>query len=83
MSTPLKVVPIPTSDISDVARGLRSLADAVERGDYQDAHNLAWVIDGGNGRIDIGMLGRAPEPAATAYFLYGLAKRRLEDGAIG
>ena len=40
---------------------------------------MTWVIDCGDSRIEVGLLGSAAEAAPTAYFLLGLAQRRLED----
>ena len=74
----LKLVHLPECNIQDIPRGLRAIADEIEDGKYSDAHNLAWVIDCGDGRLEIGMLGAAPEPGVTAYYLYGLAMRKLE-----
>lgn len=63
---------------ADVAAALRELADSIDRGDKGDAHNLAWVLDCGASRVEIGLMGKAPEPAMTAYYLLGLAQRKLE-----
>lgn len=74
----LSVVEFPERDIRDVPSSLRALAESIEAGAYGDGHNLAWVIDCGNGRIEAGLLGPAAEVAPTAYFLFGLAQRRIE-----
>ena len=78
MADPLKVVQLPSRDIGDIPRGLRFIADEIEAGRYGDAHNLAWVIDCGDSRVEIGMLGQAAEPGAVGYYLFGLAMRKLE-----
>lgn len=65
-------------NLTDIPSGLRALADGIEAGRYGDAHNLVWVIDCGDSRIDVGLLGAAPEPGVTAYFLLGIGARRLE-----
>lgn len=76
----LKVVQLPERNaILDIPAALRDLATSIEEGNYDLAHNLVWAIDCGNGRVEIGLLGQSPQPATTAYFLLGLAKRRLED----
>lgn len=75
----MKLLELPVKDIGDIARGLRALADAVERGDHGEAHLFAWVCDGGAGRIDVGMLGQSPGAGADAHFLFALAQRKLED----
>lgn len=74
----LNIIELPDRDLTDVPRALRALADGIERGDYGDAHNVAWVVDCGDSRIEIGMAGAAPEPGATAHLLFGIAMRKLE-----
>lgn len=79
MSHLCRVLNFPDSNaILDVPAALRGLADAIDRGDYDDAYNLTWAMDCGDGRIEVGLLGKAPEPAITAYYLLGLAQRKLE-----
>lgn len=77
----MKVVELPVSDIGDVPRMLRTLADQIEAGDYGDAHNLAWVLDCGDGRIEVGLCGRAPEPGLTGHFLMAVGQRKFEGTA--
>jgi len=74
----LNVVNFPEKNLQDVPARLRSLAEAIERGEFNDCHSLAYVIDGGDNRIHIGLLGHGVEPGVTAYYLYGLAQRKLE-----
>ena len=73
----MNVVELPTKDIGDIPRGLRAIADAIEAGEYGDAHNLAWVIDCGNYRIEIGMLGHAAMAGAEGAYLFALAHTKL------
>lgn len=63
----------------DVAAELRELADEIDKGTKGDAHNLAWALDCGNGVIQVGLMGKAPQPALTAYYLLGVAQRKLEQ----
>ena len=79
MST-LNVVQFPESDIRDVPRALRELADGIERGDYGDAHNVAWICDMGNGEVAVGMAGGSPSPGAEAHLLFAKAQHVLETG---
>ena len=81
--TPLKVLEFPDRDLRDIPSRLRTLADSIEAGDYDDAHNLAWAIDCGNGRIELGLIGSSPEPGATGHLLFAIAQRRLEAGGMG
>lgn len=79
----MKLVPFPVrSGLKDVPAGLRALADAVERGDFVDAHNLAWVMDCGDGRVELGMLGQAAEPGATSHLLFCVAAAKIEAGVL-
>lgn len=83
MSEPtLTVVRLPVQSVKDVARGLRVLADDIERGKYGSAHNLAYVVDTGNGVIEVGMLGQAGEPGPVAHLLLSLGQRKLEGALL-
>lgn len=73
------LVQFPGFDISDVPRGLRSLADSIEAGKFDDAHNVVWIIDCGAGRIELGMLGASPSAGAVTHLLLGVAMRKMED----
>lgn len=74
-----KLIRLPDVNLGDVPRALRALADAIERGEYGDAHNAAWVVDCGNGESLVGLAGAAPEPGATAHLLLGIGMRKLEQ----
>lgn len=73
-----KLITLPDRDIRDIPRALRDLADSIEAGKYGRAYNLAWVMDCGDKRIEVGLLGASPKPAPTAYFMLGLGMRRIE-----
>ena len=79
MSDTLKIVPLKAGNLTDIPAALRLIADEIEAGEYGDAHNLAWAIDCGHNRVDCGLLGQAPEPGSTAYFLFGRAMKKLID----
>lgn len=72
------VLSLPDRDLTDVPRAMRALADGIERGEYGDAHNAAWVVDCGDSRVVCGLAGAAPEPGATAHLLFAIAQRKLE-----
>lgn len=74
-----KIVNFPEKHIADVPRMLRAIADQVDTGVFGDAHNLAWVIDCGDSRIEIGLCGAAAESGVTAYYLFGRGMRKLEE----
>lgn len=77
-----EVVKLPPTCFVDVPNALRELAKGIEAGEYGEAHNLAWVVDCGEGRIEVGLCGKAPETGVTAYFLLALGQRRIEGGCI-
>lgn len=81
MTTP-KLVQFPDKDACDVPKMLRYLADQIERGDYDDAHNLGWVIDCGNGRVEVGLMGRAAFTGPELHLLFGIGMHRIQQGAI-
>lgn len=74
-----ELIKFPKNDSVDIPTSLRNLADQIENGEYDDAHTLAWAIDCGDGRIELGLCGNCSEPSTTAYFLFGLAKYKLES----
>lgn len=80
MSAILNVVQLPDTDIRDVPRSLRELADGIERGDYGDAHIVAWICDMGNGEVAVGLAGGSASPGAESHLLFAKAQRVLEAG---
>ena len=70
------------NNVSDVSKMLRKLADAIEAGEYEDAHNLAWVIDCGVGQIETGIMGSTAEAGVTAHFLLHLGMLKIANGAM-
>lgn len=66
--------------VQNIPEAPRSLADGIESGEYGDAYNVVWAVDCGDGRVEMGLMGPSPQPALTAYFLAGLAQRKLEGG---
>lgn len=75
-------VPKIRSNLKDIPARLRDLADQIEAGKFDDAHSLAWVIDCGNSRIEIGLIGTAESPGVEAHFLYTLAAHKLVTGVL-
>jgi hypothetical protein len=75
----VKLIQFPDVDVGDIARGLRRMADDIEKGEYGDAFNLAWVMDCGEGHIEVGLLGRSPEPGAAAHLLFGVGMSKLSQ----
>lgn len=79
--TNLKVVSFPEHYAAlDIPASLRQLADQIEAGEHGACHNLLWIIDSGNGEIDIGLMGKTGEAAPTAFLLAAAAQKRILNG---
>lgn len=79
--TKLNVVQFPEHFAAlDVPESLRVLADEIEAGEHGACHTLLWVIDAGNGQINMGLMGKAAEAGITAHFLAAVAQRKIEAG---
>lgn len=79
--TTLNVVRFPEHFAAlDIPESLRALADEIEAGEHGAAHNLLWVIDAGDGQIDLGLMGKAGEAGITAHFLAAAAQKRILSG---
>lgn len=76
------VVELPAVDPTDLPNRLRDIAQQIEDGDYGDAHNLAWVIDCGDGRIEIGLLGRAATIGAELHLLLTTGALKIAHGCV-
>ncbi len=75
---PVELLKFPAQNVGDIPRGLRELAEQIEKGQFGDAHTLAWVIDCGDANIQLGLLGSCSEPGPVGYHLYGMAMRKLD-----
>ena len=82
--TKLNVVPFPEHYAAlDIPESLRVLAEQIESGEHGACHTLLWVIDAGDGQIDLGLMGKAGEAGITAHFLAAVAQRKIEAGIGG
>lgn len=77
----MNIVALPSSAALSVPEALRRLAEQIEAGDLGDAHSLAWVVDCGDGRIEIGLMGHCAELAPTLHYLLALGQRKVEGAA--
>jgi hypothetical protein len=79
----LKVIPFPEMPaIQNIPQALRKLAESIEAGEFADAHNLAWVIDCGNSRIECGLMGDSLSPGIEGHFLFVLAQQKIVQGCM-
>ena len=70
----MNVVELEKSGLFDVSVGLRNLADSIDRGDYGDVVNVAWVLDAEYKPCAAGLLGKAANPDAVFVLLLECAK---------
>jgi hypothetical protein len=76
------VVAIPAGNLADIPARLRAIADQIEAGDYGEAQKLAWVIDCGNGRIDVGLLGHASAIGPELHLLLTTGALTIAHGGV-
>lgn len=75
-----QLVQFPERNLQDIPGCLRRLADAIDNGEYAGLDSFAWVMDCRGGDIRLGLAGGTePHPGTEAYYLFGLAQRKLEQ----
>jgi len=77
----MQVVNFPGASCVDVVAGLRALADTLEA-EGEHVHNAAYVMDKGDGNVQVGLLGQAPHPATTCHFLLAVGQHKMVKGAL-
>lgn len=80
--TTLNVIQFPEHFAAiDIPNALRTLADRIESGQMGGAaHSLLWVVDSGDGDIEIGVMGKVSDAGFAAYFLAGAAQQKIMKG---
>lgn len=78
----MNIVDLPVNNLQDIPARLRGLADQIERGDYGDTHNLAWVIDCGGGDIKVGILGAVGMIGPEAHLLFHVGALKIAHGCV-
>jgi len=73
------VIHLPVTGINDAPSALRALADGIERGEWGAAHQVAYVVDTGDGFVQVGMAGKSASPGAEAHLLLSMGMRKLEN----
>lgn len=64
----------------NVPESLRALADEIEAGEHGACNSLLWVIDAGDGEINLGLMGRVPDPSGTALILAAVVPKKILAG---
>lgn len=80
--TTLNVIQFPEHFAAiDIPNALRTLADEIESGQMGGAaHALLWVVDAGDGDIEMGVMGKVSDAGFAAYFLAGAAQQKIMKG---
>lgn len=69
------VVELPTIHSKDIPAQLRALADEIESGDLGTIAQLAYVMDGGQHNIQVGLMGQSDSAGAETYLLFGVGQK--------
>lgn len=72
-----EVVELPCTPVQDIPAMLRNLANRVESGDFGTVANIAYVMDIGEGSIDVGLMGQSASPGTEAYFLLACGQKHI------
>ena len=75
-----EVVQIPCTTMQDIPGMLRNLADSVESGELGNVSQAVYVLDTGEGVVDVGLLGTATAIGAEAYLLLAAGQKHLLGG---
>lgn len=76
------LVELPVTYAANIPEKLRKLAAQIEAGEFDNANSLAWVMDCGNNRVEIGLMGQAEFPGVEAHFLFSLAASKIIAGVL-
>ena len=80
---PFKIINLPVSDVRDIERGLKQLMSDIGEGKYGTVHNVVWIADRGNGKVEFGLLGYSGEPGLTAHLLMSIAQHNFISSIAG
>lgn len=70
-----KLLTLPTADLGDIPKLLRTIADEIESGEYGEVLEGALVLAGND--LEVFGLGR-PTDGTVAHYLLARAQRKLE-----
>lgn len=75
-----EVVELPCTPVQDIPAMLRNLANRVESGELGAVSQIAYVLDIGDGIVDVGLMGRSASPGTEAYFLLACGQKKIMGG---
>lgn len=75
-----EVVQIPCTTVQGIPGMLRNLADDIESGELGNVSQVVYVLDAGEGAVDVGLLGMAASMGAEAYLLLACGQKHILGG---
>lgn len=73
-----EVVQIPCTTMQDIPGMLRNLANDIESGELGNVSQVVYVLDAGEGAVDVGLLGTAAAAVgAEAYLLLAAGQKHI------
>lgn len=77
-----EVVQIPCTTMQDIPGMLRNLANDIESGELGNVSQVVYVLDVGEGAVDVGLLGTAAAVGAEAYLLLAAGQKHILGGIL-
>lgn len=77
-----EVVQIPCTTVQDIPGMLRNLADDIESGELGNVSQVVYVLDAGEGAVDVGLLGMSASMGAEAYLLLACGQKHILGGIL-
>ncbi len=71
------VVQIPCTTMHDIPGMLRNLANDIESGELGNISQVVYVLDAGEGAVDVGLLGMSASMGAEAYLLLACGQKHI------
>jgi len=72
-----EVVQIPCTTVQDIPGMLRNLANDIESGELGNVSQVVYVLDAGEGVVDVGLLGMSASMGAEAYLLLACGQKHI------
>jgi len=77
-----ELVEFPGNTVASVPEMLRNLADSIENNELGNVSQVVYVLDAGEGAVDVGLLGTAAAVGAEAYLLLAAGQKHILGGIL-
>lgn len=77
-----ELVEFPGNTVANVPEMLRNLADDIESGELGNVSQVVYVLDAGEGAVDVGLLGTAAAVGAETYLLLAAGQKHILGGIL-